>query len=71
MAEESSRQGYKNLDDQIKSIKPKTVDSEAVFQATETNQLSCNWGVSLFSVGGRFHNLGKTSGAIKFHETKL
>ena len=33
--------GFKNFNDQAKSARPKTVDSEAVLYAMEENQASC------------------------------
>ena len=52
-----------NLDDQVRSVRPKTLDSEAVFQAIEVNLASNPWrvsdklGFSQTSVVGRLHDL--------------
>ena len=35
--------GYKTLDDQAKSGRPKTVESKAMLQAIEANPMSCTW----------------------------
>ena len=60
------RSGCKNLDDQARSGRPKTVDSEAVFQAIEANpksstrKVSGELGISQSSVVRRLHDLGKS-----------
>ena len=40
------RSGCKNLHNQARSGRPKTVDSEAVLQGIETNPASSTWRVS-------------------------
>ena len=57
--------GYKNLDDQARSGRPKTIDSKIVLQTIEANSISCTWSVSgelrilKSSVICPFHDLGK------------
>ena len=60
------RSGYKNLDNQTMSGRPERVNSEAVFQAIETNpvsntvRVSDEVGISKFSVVCNRHDLGKS-----------
>ena len=58
--------GYKNLNDQIRLDRPKTVDSKAMLQAIEANPVSYNQRVSgKFSI--TFMTLGKASEVAKLY----
>ena len=56
----------KNLDNQAKSSRPKSMDSEAELHAIEANLVSCTWrvsgklSISQSSVVHHIHNLGKS-----------
>ena len=70
---------YKNLNDQARSGKPKTVDSEALLQTMEANpvgntrRVSGEFSISLSSVVHHLHNLSKSisSSRIVFHFRKI
>ena len=70
------RSGYKNLDDQVKSDRPKTVDSKTVHQAIATNpscsicRVSGELGISQSSVVRHLHDSGKSI-IIVHHVTKI
>ena len=54
----------KNLDEQARSVRPKSMDSEAVWQTIEANPGSSTQRVSGFSQPGvfhSFHDLDKTN----------
>ena len=64
--------GCKNLDDQTRSGRPKTVDSEAMLQAIEviptSNTQSIKWACHLSSVWFvTFTTLAKASGAVELY----
>ena len=66
------RSGCNNFDDQTRSGKFLSIDSEALIHAIETNPMSSTWRVSgvlgmlQFSIVRYLHDLDKISGGVEF-----